>query len=237
MVFKPGWNSQFLCYNFGQKSAYVWGRSGSLLFCTAERLKLLRKKVSVSMANTEKPTVVADDVVVSLDYTLKVNGEVLDTTEGSEPIQFLQGHQNIIPGLERELYGMKVGDTRTVLVKAAEGYGEYDPEAVIDVPRSEFPADIPLRVGVDLTVRNEEGELLDARITSVGKDVVQLDFNHPLAGKDLSFEVTVVDLRNAEPEELAHGHVHDEFDEEELEFEFDEEDFEEDDEEEPGKNN
>lgn len=190
------------------------------------------------MANTEKPTVVADDVVVTLDYTLTVNGEVLDTTEGSEPIQFLQGHQNIIPGLERELYGMKIGDTRNVLVKAAEGYGEYDPEAVIDVPRSEFPPDIPLRVGVDLTVRNESGELLDARIASVGKDMVQLDFNHPLAGKDLNFEVTVVDLRNAEPEELAHGHVHDEFEDEELEFEFDDdEDFELDDEEDSAKKN
>ncbi len=99
-----------------------------------------------------------------------------------------------------------------------------------------FPPDIPLRVGVDLTVRNESGELLDARIASVGKDMVQLDFNHPLAGKDLNFEVTVVDLRNAEPEELAHGHVHDEFEEEELEFDFDE-DFEDEDEEETGKNN
>ncbi len=186
------------------------------------------------METTKKPSIVADDVVVSLEYTLKVNDEVVDTTEGDEPIQFIQGHENIIPGLERELYGLKVGDSKSVRVLAKDAYGELDPDALVDVPRKEIPKDIPIRLGVELTVRNEDGELLDARIVSIGKDTVQLDFNHPLAGKDLDFSVTVVDLRAAEAEELEHGHVHgddldededDLFESEDFEFEEDEEDL------------
>lgn len=185
------------------------------------------------MDNSKNPEVIADDVVVSLDYTLTVDGEVVDTTAGDDPIQFLQGHENIIPGLERELYGLKVGDTKKVRVSAKDGYGELDPEAVVDVPRSEIPKEIPVKLGTELTVTNEDGELLDARIVAVAKDSVQLDFNHPLAGKELVFEVTVLDLRTAEPEELEHGHVHgDDFDEDDEFFDedFDDEDEDEEDE-------
>jgi FKBP-type peptidyl-prolyl cis-trans isomerase SlyD len=180
------------------------------------------------MNNSKTPNVVADDVVVSLEYTLTVDGEVVDTTEGDDPIQFIQGHENIIPGLEKELYGLKVGDKKSVSVPAKDAYGEIDPEAVVEVPRSDIPKDIPVKLGTELTVRNEDGELLDARITAVNKATVELDFNHPLAGKDLKFDVTVVSLREAEAEELEHGHVHgDDMDEDEEEFEFDEEEFDE----------
>ena len=181
------------------------------------------------MNNSNTPNVVADDVVVSLEYILTVNGEVVDTTEGDDPIEFIQGHENIISGLERELYGLKVGDKKQVSVLAKDAYGEIDPDAVVEVPRRDIPKDIPVKLGTELTVRNEDGELLDARITSVSKDTVQLDFNHPLAGKDLKFDVTVVGLREAEAEELEHGHVHgDGMDEEDDEYEFIDEDFEED---------
>lgn len=166
------------------------------------------------MDNTKKPMNVADDVVVSLDYVLTVNGEVVDSTEGDDPIEFLQGHENIIPGLERELYGMQVGDTKKVRVPAKDAYGEIDPDAIVDVPRNEIPKEIPIKPGVELTVKDEDGDLLDARIVSVAKDTVRLDFNHPLAGKDLDFEVTVTGLREAEAEELEHGHVHGDDDEE-----------------------
>jgi FKBP-type peptidyl-prolyl cis-trans isomerase SlyD len=175
------------------------------------------------MNETRKPTVVADDVVVSLEYTLTVDGEVVDSTEGIEPITFLQGYENIIPGLERELYGLKIGDSKKVHVPAKDAYGEIDPEAVVDVPRDEIPKDIPIKPGTELQVTNEDGELLDAVIVKVNKEMVQLDFNHPLAGKDLNFAITVVDLREAEPEELEHGHVHDEDGEYDEEFEDDEE--------------
>lgn len=191
-----------------------------------------------------KPIVIADDVVVTLDYTLTVDGEVVDSTAGIDPISFLQGYEDILPGLEKELYGMKVGDQKKVSIKAKDAYGEIDPEAVVDVPRTDIPKDIPLKPGIELQVTNEDGELIDAVITSISKDSVRLDFNHPLAGKNLSFEVTVVDLRTAEPEELEHGHVHgDDFDEDEEfedEVEYldeDDEEFEDEDEEEDDNTN
>ncbi len=188
------------------------------------------------------PREVADDVVVSIDYTLTVDGEVVDSTEGDEPLQFLQGHQNIIPGLERELAGMKVGESKQVIVSAGEAYGEVDPENVVDVPRTEFPAEIPMEPGTELEVKNADGEVLSATIAEVNDDSVKLDFNHPLAGKQLTFDVSVVELRQATEEELAHGHVHYEdegFDyEEEDDDEYDDEiiyeDVDEDDEDMPG---
>lgn len=176
------------------------------------------------MDTENKPREVADDVVVSIDYTLTVDGEVVDTTEGDEPLQFLQGHQNIIPGLERELTGMKIGGSKQVVVPPTEAYGEVDPENIIEVPRTEFPPEIPLEPGTELEVKNADGEVLSATIAEITSDTVKLDFNHPLAGKQLTFDVKIVDLRTATEEELAHGHVH--YEDEGFDFEEDE-DFEE----------
>lgn len=177
------------------------------------------------METQNNPRAVADDVVVSLEYKLTVDGEVVDSTEGDEPLQFIQGHQNIIPGLERELAGMEIGDSKKVVVPPAQAYGEVDPGNIIDVPRNEFPAEIPLDPGTELEVKNADGEVLSATISAVSKETVKLDFNHPLAGKELFFDVTVVDLRSATEEELAHGHVHsDDFDYEEEEYDEDFED-------------
>ncbi|RMF39373.1 MAG: peptidylprolyl isomerase [Anaerolineae bacterium] len=159
---------------------------------------------------TEKttPNKVADDVVVSMDYTLRVDGEVLDTSDGGDPIEFLQGRGNIIPGLESQLYDMAVDDTKDVIVSPKDGYGEVDPAAVIDVPREEFPPTITLEPGVTLQVQDNEGNVMLAQIKEVGPESVKLDFNHPLAGKELHFSVKIVGLREATSEELAHGHVH-----------------------------
>jgi len=155
-----------------------------------------------------KPSVIADDVVVRMDYTLSVDGEVFETSTKSEPIEFIQGYGQIIPGLERELYGLMPGQSKEVFVASNDAYGDLDPDAMMDVPRSEFGADIPLEPGVEVQVKNEDGEVMDARISKVQGDTVELDFNHPLAGKDLVFDVKIVDLRDATPEELEHGHVH-----------------------------
>lgn len=172
------------------------------------------------MNELEKPTIVADDVVVSIEYSLTVDGEIVDSSEENEPLEYLQGYQNIIPGLEREMAGMKIGDSKSVKVKPKDGYGELDPDALIEIPRSEFPKDFDLKPGVDLQLQNQEGELLNAVVVAVTGDQVKLDLNHPLAGKELFFKVKVVDLREATEEELEHGHVHGE--------DFDEEDFDED---------
>jgi FKBP-type peptidyl-prolyl cis-trans isomerase SlyD len=155
-----------------------------------------------------KPTHIAKDMVVSLDYTLKVDGVVVDSSDKSEPIQFIQGRGHIISGLENELYGMQVGDKKQVNVSASDGYGEVDNSAFADIPRDEFPPDIPLKPGIGLQLRDQDGNIVEGYIREVGEKSVRLDFNHPLAGKDLDFAVEVVDVRDATAEELSHGHVH-----------------------------
>ncbi len=151
---------------------------------------------------------VQDGQVVSMEYTLHVDGELVDSSEGQEPLEFLQGEGNIIPGLEDELYGMGIGESKEVVVAAEDGYGLLDPDAFIDVPKSQFPAEIPLEAGVELQVQDENGNPMMARIDRVDNENVKLDFNHPLAGKELHFKVKVVGLRDATEEELEHGHVH-----------------------------
>ncbi len=151
---------------------------------------------------------IEDGQVVSMEYTLHVDGEVVDTSAGREPLEFIQGTGNIIPGLERELYGMVIGDSKKVSVAAEDAYGELDPEAYADVPRVEFPDNIPLEKGIEIQVRDQSNNPMFARIDTFTDEIVKLDFNHPLAGKTLNFDVTIVALRGASPEELDHGHVH-----------------------------
>ena len=151
---------------------------------------------------------VAKDLVVSLEYTLTVDGEVVDSSEENGPIEFIQDKGNIIPGLERQLEGMALGESKNITVLSKEAYGEYDPEAVEEIPLSEFPDDIPHEVGVELAVEDEDGEAVSAVIEEVGKESITLNFNHPLAGKDLNFAVKILDLRAATAEELEHGHTH-----------------------------
>ncbi|MBN2501208.1 MAG: peptidylprolyl isomerase [Anaerolineales bacterium] len=151
---------------------------------------------------------VKDGQVVSMEYTLKVDGEITDSSEGREPLEFVHGAGNIIPGLEREMTGMAVGESKDVLVAAADGYGEEDEKAFMDVPRDQFPEEIPMKVGTELQVQNQAGQPMYARIDMVGDKSVRLDFNHPLAGRDLHFSVKVVGLREATDEEKEHGHVH-----------------------------
>lgn len=168
-----------------------------------------------------EPTTIVDDVVVTMEYTLKVKGEVIDSSDGSDPLEYLQGHQNIVPGLERELYGLTVGQTKQVTVLPADGYGEVDMDAFLEISRNEFPDDIPLEVGVELDLRDEDGEIMSATISKLDGDMVQLDLNHPLAGETLDFDVKIVGLRSATEEELEHGHVHG-HDHDEMDDEFDE---------------
>jgi FKBP-type peptidyl-prolyl cis-trans isomerase SlyD len=156
---------------------------------------------------TNKMTV-QDGQVVAMEYTLLVDGEMLDTSVGREPLEFLAGTGSIIPGLEREMIGMAVGESKDVVVSPADGYGEIDEDAYMDVPRDRFPEGMPIEPGVELQVSDGTGNPMYARIDSVEGDLVRLNFNHPLAGKELHFNVKVVGLRPATPEELEHGHVH-----------------------------
>lgn len=146
--------------------------------------------------------------VVSMEYTLKVDGEVADTSEGREPLAYLQGSGNIIPGLEREMAGMVVGESKDVVVTAVDGYGEKDDSAFVTVPSKDFTKEIPMEVGTELQVTNQAGQPMYARIEQVEGESVRLNFNHPLAGKELHFSVKVVEIRDPTDEEKEHGHVH-----------------------------
>jgi FKBP-type peptidyl-prolyl cis-trans isomerase SlyD len=155
--------------------------------------------------NTSKQIV--DDLVVNMAYSLTVDGELVDATEERESLQFIQGYGSIIPGLEQALYGMAEGERRMIKVPAREAYGEYDLEQIIPIPASEFPDDFDLEPGLELEMKDKDGDLVYARIVSVGKTRVKMDFNHPLAGKDLDFEITILELRPATTQELEQGYV------------------------------
>jgi len=162
----------------------------------------------ILMTENSELTQVADDLVVTLEYTLTVDGEIVDSSEEDGPIQFLHGHGNIIPGLEAHLGGLGIGESLQVTVAAKDAYGEFDPEQVVDIPLDEFPEEICVEPGVELEMKDQDGDTLFAKILSVGKLRAKLDFNHPLAGKELTFDVTINSLRLPTAEELEHGHVH-----------------------------
>jgi FKBP-type peptidyl-prolyl cis-trans isomerase SlyD len=157
---------------------------------------------------SETPLTIADDLVVELEYTLYVDGKVEETSEGEEPLAYLHGHDNVISGLENAIAGLKVGDKLTVDIPAEDAYGQYDAEGLIEVHKEDIPEEIPLEVGVEIYVTDDDGDEGMATIARVTKNMVELDFNHPLAGKDLRFDILVLNIREADPEELEHGHVH-----------------------------
>jgi len=154
-----------------------------------------------------EPAVVANDVVVSFNYTLSVDGEQLESSMESGPLDYLHGHNNLISGLENQMVGMAAGDFREILVAARDGYGEVDPSAFIELDRSQFPPDFPIEVGRPLRVRGHNGQATPARIAKIYDSKVQLDMNHPLAGKDLQFTARIVALRQATEEELQNGRL------------------------------
>jgi FKBP-type peptidyl-prolyl cis-trans isomerase SlyD len=115
---------------------------------------------STERINMSEELKVNDGQVVSMEYTLKVDGEITDSSEGRAPLEFVHGAGNIIPGLEREMVGMMVGESKDVVVAAADGYGEEDEKAFMDVPREQFPEEIPVKVGTELQVQNQAGNVL-----------------------------------------------------------------------------
>jgi len=151
--------------------------------------------------------VVATNMVVKMDYTLYVEGKVVDTSEGYGPLEFIHGHRNLIPGLEREIIGMQVGEAKEIIVKPSDAYGEYDADAFVDIPRTQFPQSFDFQIGRSIRLSDPTGRLITASISEIGEKDVRLDMNHPLAGKELNFSATIVDLRMATPEEIEAGKV------------------------------
>ena len=151
---------------------------------------------------------ISSNSVVSMHYTLtSPEGEVLDSSKGKDPLAYLHGHGNIIPGLEKQLEGKAVGDKLIAEVPAAEAYGERDPSLIIEAQRSQFPEDVELQPGMRFQAQTPQGPRV-AQITAIEGDSISVDTNHPLAGVDLKFDVEITDIRAAKPEEITHGHVH-----------------------------
>ena len=151
---------------------------------------------------------IAQDSVALIDYTLTNDaGEVIDSSNGGEPLAYLHGHQNIIPGLEKALLGKTVGDSLKVSIAPAEGYGEVNPSLVENVPSNLFQGVDQIEVGMQFHAQTGGGMQV-ITVTAVEGDTVTVDGNHPLAGQTLHFDVTVKEVRAASQEELDHGHVH-----------------------------
>ena len=149
------------------------------------------------------------DSVVSLSYILKnENGEELDRFETANPLAYMHGHGQIVPGLENVLEGLAIGDKKEVTVTPQEGYGEVQPQLKMKVSRNKFPADVNIEPGMQFSSKMEDGREIPFTVQAIEDGAVMLDGNHPLAGETLHFSVEVVEVRPATTKELQHGHVH-----------------------------
>lgn len=159
-----------------------------------------------------KNLTVADGTVVRIEYTLTLDdGEVIDSSVEDGPLEFLQGAGEIIPGLEAALYGLGVGERKNIVVTPDLAYGEYEPDNFQVVPLDAFEADVELEPGLALEFFDEENdETIEGFVSEIQADGVVVDFNHWLAGETLHFDVKIVGVRPALPEEIEHGHAHSE---------------------------
>ncbi len=152
---------------------------------------------------------IAENKVVTLHYEVADNdsGEVIDSSSGGQPLTYLHGARNIIPGLENALEGKAVGDELEVTIEAADAYGERSEDRVQRVPHEAFAEIDKVETGMTVTAQTESGPI-NLVVTAVDDDAVTVDANHPLAGKALKFNVKVESIRDASDEEVEHGHVH-----------------------------
>ncbi|MEA3326381.1 MAG: peptidylprolyl isomerase [Chloroflexota bacterium] len=146
---------------------------------------------------------ITKDVVVTLDYSLEVDGNQID----SGPTQFIQGYENIIPGLERELEGLDLGEEKEVMVSAKDAYGLYNLDMEIELALSSFPKDFEIKLGRSMRLQDDKGNIFTGVAIAITDQMVKLNLNHPLAGKDLLFKTMVKALRQATEEEIEQGHL------------------------------
>ncbi|HYO60216.1 peptidylprolyl isomerase [Archangium sp.] len=152
---------------------------------------------------------VSKDSVVSLEYRLHLgDGKVVDESEPGQPLAYMHGRGQIVPGLEGQLEGMTAGESKKVVVSPSQGYGEHDPRGLQEVPRAMFPQDAHLQPGMSISAQTADGDVIPITIREVKGESVVVDLNHPLAGKTLHFDVTVREVRVASEEEREHGHAH-----------------------------
>ncbi|MGJ8564569.1 MAG: FKBP-type peptidyl-prolyl cis-trans isomerase [Alphaproteobacteria bacterium] len=146
--------------------------------------------------------------VIGFHYTLKNKiGMVLDSSDGQDAMLFLSGASQIIPGLEKRMEGLSVGDKETIMVPAGEAYGELDAGLQITATKSQFPPDANLKEGDQFKINEEPGAPV-FKVVKIEGENVHIDGNHPMAGKDLYFDIEITEKRDATKDELAHGHAH-----------------------------
>jgi FKBP-type peptidyl-prolyl cis-trans isomerase SlyD len=162
---------------------------------------------------------IRDGVVVSMAYVLTVDGEEVSRAGADDPLEYLHGAENVVPGLEAALEGKQAGEKLHVTVPPEDAYGEYDEDDVDEFDLDEIPGAENLEPGMVVEVEDEDGYIYVGTVQEVNEDTVLVDFNPPLAGKTLMFDVEVLSLREANEDELEHGHPHslDEFYEDEEE--------------------
>ena len=132
---------------------------------------------------------------VTFDYTLTVDGKVVDSSEGKGPLEYTQGDGKLLPGLAKQMEGLKVGDEKQIELKPEEAYGSRNPQAFQEVPNTNLPIGLRPEVGMILEARDKDGKSFPARITEVKQDSILVDLNHPLAGKTLYFKVKIVSVK------------------------------------------
>lgn len=152
---------------------------------------------------------IAKNSAVFFNYTLTDSeGNTLDQSPEGQPLAYLHGHSNIIPGLEKQLEGKNAGDKLVAVVEPAEAYGEYQEAAVQEVPREQFQGVEDIQVGMQFQAQADNGQAMMVAVTAVSDDIITIDANHPLAGKQLTFDVEITEVREGSEEEIAHGHIH-----------------------------
>jgi FKBP-type peptidyl-prolyl cis-trans isomerase SlyD len=152
---------------------------------------------------------VAAGKVVSIKYTLRDDdGDVIDASDDGDPLEYLHGADNIVPGLERQLLGKKLGDKLEAVVPPEEGYGLSEGPGPQPVPRTAFPEGAELEEGMQFFARGPDGHEMPLWVVEVNDDHIVVDINHPLAGATLHFDVEILAIRDATAEETAHGHPH-----------------------------
>lgn len=161
---------------------------------------------------------IATNAVVTLTYELSIDAEneameLLEVADQNDPMAFIHGQSGLPEAFENQLLGLSAGDAFDFSVNAEEGYGPFDPEAIVELPLDLFKIDGKLEpdlleIGNVLPMTNDEGHRLQGRVVAVGDETVTMDFNHPLADKAMHFKGTILHVREATPTEISHGHVH-----------------------------
>ena len=177
------------------RAAYRWVASWWLVSLSLGMFPPI--PVAHAAEEAARPTAVQENMDVGLDYTLTVEGKVVDSTDGKSPLHYIHGRGQIIPGLERQLVGLHVGDSKEVTVDPKDGYGPLDPAAIVEVKKDQLPKDITPSAGMVLRGVNPDGRSFRASVKAVKDTTVLLDLNHPLAGKTLVFKVKITDIKPA----------------------------------------